>query len=240
MKKTVFVSGGARGIGKAIAELFYEKGYNVVINYNNSEIEAVSMKEKMPGILILKGDVASEEEVERMFDLAIKHFGRVDILVNNAGICIPGLVTDMSLAEWENVFGVNVTGTFLCSKYAAKNMVSNHSGTIINISSIWGVSGACMESCYSASKGAVISFTKALAKELGPSEIRVNCVAPGYIDTDMNKDITEEDKNAFAEETPLGRIGTPDEVAKTVLFLASDDASFITGQILGCDGGVIV
>ncbi len=240
MSKTVFVSGGARGIGKAVAELFYEKGYNVAVNYNNSEKEALSMKEKMPGILILKGDVSKEEDVKSMFASAIAHFGRIDVLVNNAGICIPSLVTDMSLSDWENVFSVNVTGTFLCSKYAAKNMVSNHSGVIINISSIWGVSGACMESCYSASKGAVIAFTKALAKELGPSGIRVNCVSPGYIDTDMNKDIAEEDKTAFEEETPLGRIGTPAEVANTVIFLASDEASFITGQIVGCDGGVVI
>ena len=240
MSKTVFVSGGARGIGRAIAELFYEKGYNVAVNYNSSEKEALSMKEKMPGILILKGDVASESDVKNMIESAIAHFGRIDVFVNNAGICIPSLITDMSLSDWEKVFSVNVTGTFLCSKYAAKNMISNHSGSIINISSIWGVSGACMESCYSASKGAVISFTKALAKELGPSGVRVNCVSPGYIDTDMNKDIAEEDKVAFADETPLGRTGTPSEVAKTVLFLASDDASFITGQVLGCDGGVIV
>lgn len=240
MSKTVFVSGGARGIGKAVAELFYEKGYNVAVNYNNSEEAALSMKEKMPGILILKGDVSIEDDVKRMFDSAIAHFGCIDVLVNNAGISVPSLVTDMSLADWEKTFGVNVTGTFLCSKYAAKNMVNNHSGVIINISSIWGVSGASMESCYSASKGAVIAFTKALAKELGPSGIRVNCVAPGYIDTDMNKDITEEDKNAFAEETPLGRIGTPEEVAQSVLFLASEESSFVTGQILGCDGGVIV
>ena len=160
--------------------------------------------------------------------------------MNNAGICIPSLVTDITVADWEKTFGVNVTGTFLASKYAAKNMIHNHNGAIVNVSSIWGVSGASCESCYSASKGAVIAFTKALAKELGPSGIRVNCIAPGYIDTDMNKDISEEDKQAFADETPLGRIGTPDEVAKVVLFLASDAAAFITGQILGCDGGVIV
>lgn len=240
MCKTVFVTGGAKGIGKAIAEIFYKKDYNVVINYNTSESEALSMKESMPGILVLQGDVSNEDDVKRMFDTAIMDFGRIDILVNNAGVCIPSLVTDMKVSDWEKTFGVNVTGTFLCSKYASRNMVLNHSGAIINISSIWGVSGACMESCYSASKGAVIAFTKALAKELGPSGIRVNCVSPGYIDTDMNKDISEEDKNAFTDETPLGRIGTPIEVAKAVLFLASDESSFITGQILGCDGGVIV
>lgn len=240
MRKTVFITGGARGIGKATAELFYENGYNVAINYNNSAEAALSMKDKMPGILTLKGDVSSENDVKRMIDETVLYFGRIDVLVNNAGICIPSLVTDITVVDWEKTFGVNVTGTFLASKYAAKNMIHNHSGAIVNVSSIWGVSGASCESCYSASKGAVIAFTKALAKELGPSGIRVNCIAPGYIDTDMNKDISEEDKQAFADETPLGRIGTPDEVAKAVLFLASDAASFITGQILGCDGGVIV
>lgn len=240
MRKTVFITGGARGIGKSVAELFYESGYNVAINYNNSEEAALSMKDKMPGILALKGDISSENDVNRMIEEAVSYFGRIDVLVNNAGICIPSLVTDINVADWEKTFGVNVTGTFLASKYAAKNMIHNHNGAIVNISSIWGVSGASCESCYSASKGAVIAFTKALAKELGPSRIRVNCIAPGYIDTDMNKDISEEDKQAFADETPLGRIGTPDEVAKAVLFLASDAAAFITGQILGCDGGVIV
>ena len=240
MNKTVFITGGAKGIGKAIAELFYENDYNVAINYNTSESAALSMKETMPGILVLKGDVSSENDVKRMIFEAVSHFGRIDILVNNAGICIPSLVTEIDISDWEKTFGVNVTGTFLASKYAAKNMIQNHSGAIINVSSIWGVSGAACESCYSASKGAVIAFTKALAKELGLSGIRVNCIAPGYIDTDMNKDITQEDKNAFADKTPLCRTGTPLEVAKAVLFLASDESSFITGQILGCDGGVIV
>ena len=240
MSKAVFITGGARGIGNAMAKLFYKNGYNVAINYNKSEKEALSLKEELPGILILKGDVSKEEDVIKMIDAAIGHFGKIDVLVNNAGICIPSLVTDTSLSDWEKTFGVNVTGTFLASKYAAKNMIQNHSGSIINVSSIWGVSGASCESCYSASKGAVIAFTKALSKELGLSGIRVNCVAPGYIDTDMNKDISEEDRQAFAQETPLGRIGTPVEVAKAVLFLASEEASFITGQILGCDGGVIV
>ncbi len=240
MTKTVFVTGGARGIGKAISELFYENGYNVAVNYNNSIREAEELQKKLPGILILKGDVSNEDDVRGMIDDTIRHFGKIDVLINNAGLCISSLVTDITGEQWDELFNINVKGTFLCTKYAAKNMIHNHSGAIINISSIWGVSGASCESCYSASKGAVIAFTKALAKELGPSEIRVNCIAPGYIDTDMNKAISEDDRKAFAEETPLGRIGTPVEVAKTALFLASDDSSFITGQILGCDGGVIV
>jgi len=240
MSKTVFVTGGSRGIGRAIAEAFYKNGYNVVINYNKSENEAKALSEKLPGSLVLKGDISREDDVKYMIDKTISHFGSIDVLVNNAGVSVVGLLTDTTLEEWERLFSVNVTGTFLASKYAAKHMIANHNGRIINISSIWGVSGASMESCYSASKGAVIAFTKALAKELGPSGITVNCVAPGYIDTDMNSDVSECDREAFEEETPLGRIGTPEEVAKTVLFLASDSADFITGQVIGVDGGVII
>lgn len=240
MSKTVFITGGAKGIGRALAELFYQSGYNVAVNYNKSGKEAMELSDKLPGALFLQGDVSSEESVKEMIGKAVAHFGKIDVLVNNAGICSFSLVTDITSEEWDKIFDVNVKGTFLCTKYAAKNMVQNHSGAIINVSSIWGISGASCESCYSASKGAVIAFTKALSKELGPSGIRVNCIAPGYIDTDMNKDISQEDRQVFADETPLGRIGTPHEVAKAVLFLASDEASFITGQILGCDGGVIV
>jgi len=240
MSKTVFITGSSRGIGACAARLFHNNGYNVVINYNNSEKEALALYEELPGSLLLKGDVSKEKAVSEMIAKTVSHFGGIDVLVNNAGISTVNLLTDTTLEEWEKLFSVNVTGTFLASKYAAKEMINNHSGKIINISSIWGVSGASMESCYSASKGAVIAFTKALAKELGPSGITVNCVAPGFIDTDMNSDVTEEGRTAFCEETPLGRIGTPEEVAKTILFLASDSASFITGQIIGCDGGVIV
>ena len=240
MNKTVFITGGARGIGKALTELFYKNGYNVAVNYSNSEKEASALKEKLAGILILKGDVSKEDDVRIMIDNAVSHFGKIDVLINNAGVCMSSLVTDISEKEWDRIFDINVKGTFLCTKYASKNMIHNHSGTIINISSIWGISGASCESCYSASKGAVIAFTKAVAKELGLSGIRVNCIAPGFINTDMNKNISPEDRQAFADETPLGRIGTPNEVAETALFLASDKASFITGQIIGCDGGVII
>ena len=240
MSKTVLITGSSRGIGAAIAELFYENGYNVAINYNKSEKEAKVLEEKLTGSLLLRGDVSLEEDVKKMVEQTVAHFGKIDVLINNAGISQTGLLQDVSLEEWEKLFSINVTGTFLMSKYAVKNMIANHSGKIINISSIWGISGASCESCYSASKGAVIAFTKALAKELGSSGITVNCVAPGFIDTDMNRNISSEDAQAFADETPLGRIGTPLEVAKTVLFLASDNASFITGQIIGCDGGAII
>ena len=240
MSKTVLITGSSRGIGAAMAKLFYENGYNVAINYNNSEKEAKELCSSLPGSLLLKGDVSNECDVRTMVENTIEHFGKIDVLINNAGISQTGLLQDISLSDWERLFSVNVTGTFLMSKYAAKNMIANHSGKIINISSIWGVSGASCESCYSASKGAVIAFTKALAKELGASNITVNCIAPGFIDTDMNKNISKEDAQTFCNETPLGRIGTPNEVAKAALFLASENADFITGQILGVDGGAII
>ncbi|MBQ8807908.1 MAG: SDR family oxidoreductase [Clostridia bacterium] len=240
MSKTVFITGSSRGIGASAAKLFYENGYNVIINYNNSEKAALELSQKLPGSLLLKGDVSNEDDVKSMLEKAILHFGKIDVLINNAGISITGLLSDISLKEWERLFSVNVTGTFLMSKYASKHMISNHSGKIINVSSIWGVCGASCESCYSASKGAVIAFTKALAKELGPSGITVNCVAPGFIDTDMNSDISSEDKKAFCEDTPLERIGTAEDVSKTLLFLASDNADFITGQIINCDGGAVI
>ncbi len=240
MAKTVLITGSSRGIGAAMAKLFYENGYNVAINYNNSEKEAKELCSSLPGSLLLKGDVSNESDVRTMVEKSVEHFGKIDVLINNAGISQTGLLQDISLSDWERLFSVNVTGTFLMSKYAAKNMIANHSGKIINISSIWGVSGASCESCYSASKGAVIAFTKALAKELGASNITVNCIAPGFIDTDMNKNISKEDTQTFCNETPLGRIGTPNEVAKAALFLASENADFITGQILGVDGGAII
>ena len=240
MSKTVFITGSSRGIGASAAKLFYENGYNVIINYNNSEKAALELSQKLPGSLLLKGNVSNEDDVKSMLEKAILHFGKIDVLINNAGISITGLLSDISLKEWERLFSVNVTGTFLMSKYASKHMISNHSGKIINVSSIWGVCGASCESCYSASKGAVIAFTKALAKELGPSGITVNCVAPGFIDTDMNSDISSEDKKAFCEDTPLERIGTAEDVSKTLLFLASDNADFITGQIINCDGGAVI
>ena len=240
MNKTVLITGSSRGIGAAAAELFYKNGYNVVINYNSSEKEALALSAKLPGSIAVKCDVSDEDSVKVMIDKVVGHFGKIDVLINNAGISVVNLLTDTTLSEWERVFSVNVTGTFLVSKYAAKHMISNHSGKIINISSIWGVSGAACESCYSASKGAIIAFTKALAKELGPSSITVNCVTPGFIDTDMNSDVSENERLSFIEETPLLRIGKAEDVAKTLLFLASDAADFITGQIIGCDGGVII
>ena len=216
MKKTVLITGASCGIGAEIARKFYNKGYNVAINYNRSEEKAKELSKELKGSIIIKGDVSCEKDVCDMVKAVVAAFGRIDVLVNNAGISSFNLLTDISGEEWDKIFSV------------------------INISSIWGISGASCESCYSASKGAVISFTKSLAKELGPSGICVNSVAPGFIDTDMNKNISIEDKEAFKDETPLLKIGNKADVANAVLFLASEEADFITGQILTVDGGVII
>lgn len=240
MKKTVLITGASCGIGAEIARKFYYNGYNVAINYNKSEKKAQELLEELDGSIIIKGDVSCEKDAMYMIDTTISAFGRIDVLVNNAGVSSFGLVTDITEEEWDEIFSVNVKGTFFASKYAVKNMLSYHNGKIINISSIWGISGASCESCYSASKGAIISFTKSLAKELGPSGICVNCVAPGFIDTDMNANISLDDKEAFKEETPLLKIGSTKDVANAVFFLASDEADFITGQVLSVDGGVSI
>lgn len=240
MKKTVLITGASRGIGAQIAREFYKNGYNVAINYNKSEEAAQKLAKELEGSLLVKGDVSREEDVKSVIDSVTEAFGSIDVLVNNAGVSSFNLVGDISLDEWESLFGVNVTGAFLATKYASKIMVKNHTGCIINITSIWGISGSSCESSYSASKGAVIAFTKSLAKELGPSNIRVNAIAPGFIDTDMNRCISKEDAQAFIDETPLGRIGTPEDVANLASFLADDKASFITGQIIGCDGGAVI
>ncbi len=240
MKKTVLITGASCGIGAEIARKFYNKGYNVAINYNKSEENAKELSKELKGSIMIKGDVSCEKDVCDMVNAVVTAFGRIDVLVNNAGISSFNLLTDISGEEWDKIFAVNVKGTFLASKYAVKDMLHYHNGKIINISSIWGISGASCESSYSASKGAVIAFTKALAKELGPSGICVNCVAPGFIDTDMNKNISIEDKEAFKAETPLLKIGNKADVANTVLFLASEESDFITGQILTVDGGAVI
>ncbi|MBR1969319.1 MAG: glucose 1-dehydrogenase [Clostridia bacterium] len=240
MKKTVLITGASCGIGAEIARKFYSKGYNVAINYNKSEEKAKSLLKELSGSIIVKGDVSCEKDALNLIDAVVNAFGRIDVLVNNAGISSFNLLTDISGEEWDKIFSVNVKGTFLVSKYAVKDMLRYHSGKIINIASIWGVCGASCESCYSASKGAIISFTKSLAKELGPSGICVNCVAPGFIDTDMNKNISEEDRAAFKNETPLLKIGKTTDVADTVFFLASEGSDFITGQVLTVDGGAII
>lgn len=240
MVKTVLITGASGGIGAEIARVFHKNGYNVALNFNRNEKKAEELQKELLGSIVLRGDVSVENDAKSIVEQTVKHFGKIDVLINNAGVSLLKLVTETTLEEWDRIFDINVKGTFLVTKYTVKDMLLRHNGKIINISSMWGISGASCESCYSASKGAVIAFTKALAKELGLSGITVNCIAPGFIDTAMNKDISKEAVQAFCEETPLGRIGNPVDVAKTTLFLASEAADFMTGQVLSVDGGAIL
>lgn len=242
--KTAMITGASRGIGRAIAIKLAQKGYDVALNYNKSKTEAETLRNELENLgvkaQIFGADVSKNDEVQKMTRDALSFFGGVDVLVNNAGIALPqGLFTDFDDSEARSIFETNVFGTMNCSRAIVPHFVSKKAGRIVNISSIWGISGGSCEVIYSASKGAIIAFTKALAKELARSGICVNCVAPGFIDTDMNSHLSQEDKAAFAQDIPLGRIGTAGEVAEAVAFLASDAANYITGQTITIDGGIL-
>lgn len=239
--KTVFITGASRGIGRACAVKFAKGGYTVLANYCSSDEKAESLKEEIEALggvcTFYKFDVSDGEKVNQCFEDAIKEYGKIDVLINNAGISSYGFFDTLSEEEWEKTFSVNTKGAFLCSKSALKSMLHEHSGRIINISSVWGIQGASMEVHYSSSKAALIGMTKALAKEVGGSGITVNCICPGVIDTDMNKVHSEETIEELKNETPLMRIGEPEDVANLAYFLSSEDASFITGQVIAVDGG---
>ncbi|MBQ7880761.1 MAG: glucose 1-dehydrogenase [Clostridia bacterium] len=239
--KTVLITGASRGIGKEIALKFASKGYDIILNYNSSEQKAKDLSKQIEKLgvkcMLYKADVADEVQVEQMVNVALKTFGRIDVLVNNAGVALSKLFQQTTPSEVAKVFGVNTFGVINLGRAVVPSMVSEKCGKIINISSIWGKVGASMETIYSASKGAVIAFTLALAKELAPSGISVNCVCPGVIDTDMLLNLNNDEKNDLKEQTPLNRLGTPEDVANVVYFLASDSANFITGQVITVDGG---
>ena len=237
--KTVLITGGSRGIGRAMVELFSQNGYSVAFTYKNSQKEALFLAEKT-GALAIFADSESEKAIIAAAELAKDRLGGVDILINNAAVSSFSLFTDITLAEWNRMFAVNVSATFLYSRSVLPDMIAKKRGRIINISSVWGLVGSSCEVCYSATKAALIGMTKALAKELGPSGITVNAIAPGVIDTDMNKNLSESDISALAEETPLCRIGSADEVASAALYLASDAAGFITGEVLNVSGGFVI
>ena len=242
-KKTVLVTGGARGIGAEICRNFAQEGYNIALNYNNSSDCAEALKEELSPITpveIFKCDVSDSAQVNKMFSEIEDVFGGVDVLVNNAGIAEQALFTDITDDMWQRMIGVNLTGAFNCCRRSLGYMIREKSGVIINIASMWGEVGASMEVHYSAAKAGLIGLTKALAKEVGLSGVRVNAVSPGVVTTDMMASFSEEDKSALAEETPLGVLGTPEDIASAVSFLASPKASFITGQVLSVNGGFII
>ncbi len=244
MCKTVLITGASKGIGYETAKLFAQKGYNVAVNYNSSKEAAFGLVndllEKNCSVMAVQADVSCKEQVDSMINSVNKQFGEIDILVNNAGIAKQRLFTDISTQEWDNMFDINVKGMFLCCQGVLPAMIRNKSGKIINISSIWGITGASCEVLYSATKAAVIGLTKALAKELGPSGIQVNCVAPGVIDTDMNSDLDKATFEDLKEQTPLGTIGKCIDVAETIAFLAQEKANFITGQVISPNGGFLI
>lgn len=229
MNKTVLVTGGVRGIGKSIALAFLNKGYRVCVTYTKDEKNAELVRGL--GLETYRVDVSKEEEVLQLFQV----LKNVDILVNNAGIALMKQIQDVTYAEYERLFSVNMGGAFLCSREACKGMISKGSGLIVNISSVWGEVGASCESVYSASKSALIGFTKALAKELGWSGVRVNCVSPGVIDTSMNAHLSKEDMQALLEEIPAGRLGAGEDIAKAVLFLEENE--YVTGVNIPVNGG---
>lgn len=236
--KTVVITGSSRGIGAATAKLFAENGFNVCVNYFHSEKAAKELTASLPSAVAVKADISKKADAFALIEAAAETFGHVDVLVNNAGIALPPqLVTDVSDADYDRVFDINMKGVHNTVSAVLPQMVNRKSGNIVNISSLWGVVGGSCETVYTASKAAVIGYTKALAKELGPSGIRVNCVAPGFIRTEMNARFSEEEIASFAEETPLCRVGDPQDVAKAVFFLATDMSDFITGQTLCVDGG---
>ncbi|MDD6021507.1 MAG: SDR family NAD(P)-dependent oxidoreductase [Acutalibacteraceae bacterium] len=241
-RKTVLITGASRGIGRVCALRFAEKGYSVAANYLNSADAALSLKAEIEAkggeCGLFRADVADPEAVREMVAGANGRFGGIDVLVNNAGIAQQKFFDEITDTDYDRMFGVNAKGSFNCAREVSKIMLRNHSGRIINISSMWGTVGGSMEVHYSASKAAVIGLTKALARELGPSGITVNCIAPGVIDTDMNRSHSDETVRALIESTPMMRLGTPDDIAYLALFLASDEAGFITAQVIGADGGI--
>ena len=237
--KIAIVTGASRGIGRAIAKMLAENNYIVIANYYRSEAEAVQLKEELENqnkqIDIFKADVSKREEVKQLIEYTLNKYGKIDVLINNAGISKSQLFTDVTDSDWNKIIQNNLYSAFCVTQEVLPNMIHNKNGCIINISSIWGLVGASCESIYSISKAGIDAMTKSLAKELGPSNIRVNSIAPGLIDTDMNKEYSKDDINNIKQDIPLQKIGQPEDIAKCVKWLVENE--FTTGQVIAIDGG---
>ncbi len=244
MSKVALITGAGRGIGRATALRMAAAGYAVAVNYHRDHAAAEAVCAEIidagGSALALQADVGCEEQAMELCRRTASELGPVDLLVNNAGVASFGLFDTYTYQQWRRVFAVNVDGAFFCTRAVLPGMLSRKKGCIVNISSIWGMVGASCETAYSASKGALIALTKALAKEVGPSGVRVNCIAPGVIDTDMNGTLDEAALQELRDETPLGMLGRPEDIAAAVAYLASDEACFITGQVLSPNGGFVI
>lgn len=238
MIQTALITGGTRGIGAACVRIFAKNGYAVVFGYRQNHTAARAIEQELPGITGICADVAIPSQVTELVAQAEARLGHIDVLINNAGIAQQKLFTDITDSDWNTIMDTNAGGTFACCRAVLSGMIRRQYGRIINISSMWGVTGAACEVHYSASKAAVIGLTKALAKEAGPSGITVNCIAPGVIATDMNRQLDTQTMQALKEETPLQAIGSPDDVAQCALYLAN--AGFVTGQVICVDGGMTI
>jgi len=239
MSKTALITGASRGIGRECARQFSEAGYDVAAVYLKSEDAALSLKKEID-CEIFKCDVSDCKAAHETVNAVFSRFGRIDVLINNAAVAEQALFSDITEEMWDNMFNTNVKSVYSFTHGVLPHMIHEKYGRIINISSMWGQVGASCEVHYSAAKAAVIGFTRALAKEMGLSGITVNCIAPGVIDTDMNKMLDKETMEYLKEETPMNRLGTPFDIARTALFLADERADFITGQIIGVNGGFII
>ncbi len=242
--KSVLITGASRGIGAETARRFAAEGFAVAVNYNASEQAALALvrelRDQGAHAVAVRADVSDPGQVEEMVDIVLDNFCQLDTLVCNAGIAKQELLSNMTDEAWRRMFAVNVDGVFYCCRALIPHFVHHKAGRIITVSSVWGLTGASCEAAYSASKAAVIGLTKALAKELGPSGITVNCVAPGVIATRMNAGLEKSALDALREETPLGMLGAPADVAESILFLASEGARFLTGQVLSPNGGLVI
>ncbi len=242
--KTVLITGASRGIGAAAARWFAAHGYGVAVHYHESHDRAQALVKELNALgadaFAVGADIADSAQVDHMVSQVLDRFGHIDVLVNNAGIAAFGLLTDVTDDQWQRLLSVNLSGAFYTCRAVLKSMIARKGGSIVQVSSMWGQVGASCEVAYSATKAGLIGMTKSLAKEVAPSGVRVNCVAPGVIDTDMNARLSADDKASLAEETPCGRLGTPGEVAEAIGFLADTTASFITGQVLGVNGGLVI